>query len=888
MATLRDWLIAKGLQDVLAFSAAELAQSWDPSPDDNAAAASLFQEMQNRIITQYLPYRSGIEKTALESVYFFFKFTRKLSEDHNGKCPCFDFLADRFLERTVRSFTASWHRTSEDGGFKKADTCRLFRRELLALQTRVRPIHQLLAALGNKTYVEPVVVKRDLVGSPLAPGMLQGVDNSDLLDKEKNEIVTRRSEVLKDQTAEPANLVGLAISGGGIRSATFATGVIQGLAEKGYLTAVDYLSTVSGGGYIGSFLSSYLNSSLPDVGLQADKLPFKKVENNEAPPIRHMRNHSKYLAEGGLLAHLHTGAQVAYGVLTNLLTVLPFIVLASTASFALQHDKIKAALDGPYRLDLNPVTSGALALLAVLVIGLAVVQNLGRIGPRLSRFCRGYQSASTVCLLVALILVFYDLQPAVFSAYHWLVGKFPTWSHMGLALLSPPQIGALVVFLKRYPAWSKVAMSLFWFSGPLAFLVFYFAMTRELVMIWSHQPPELCWCEILIDPLGLGPFPLWYFLAADLVVIAYCFTLINVNTTSPHTFYRDQVASAYLLKPVQATGGAVQVTINTEPNAGQILSDLNQSKKGPYHLLNGALNLSASSRSDLRGRESDFFLFSKHFCGSPILGYFPTKHWESLDAHLNLATAMAISGAAAAPIMGMASIFGASFMLALLNVRLAYWMRVPKHGEPSKTDKALAWIKGPGPLYVLREMAGWTKETTRFVNVSDGGHLENLGVYELLRRKCKFIIAVDGECDDKMVFPSLLRVIRFAKIDFGIDIDLDLNDLRLDEQGFSKAHSAFGIIHYGNGQSGLLLYIKSSMTGNEPDYAKAYKAKEPAFPHESTAKQLFAEDQFEAYRALGHHAVADLFQPELMVTPLAPNAPLSEWFQRLANSLIPE
>ncbi len=84
------------------------------------------------------------------------------------------------------------------------------------------------------------------------------------------------------------------------------------------------------------------------------------------------------------------------------------------------------------------------------------------------------------------------------------------------------------------------------------------------------------------------------------------------------------------------------------------------------------------------------------------------------------------------------------------------------------------------------------------------------------------------------------------------------------------------------------MYIKSSLTGDEPDYVKAYKAKEPSFPHESTAKQLFAEDQFEAYRALGHHAASDLFQPELLLTQLAQDAPIQEWFKRLAYSLLPE
>src|SRR5262245_42042528 len=56
--------------------------------------------------------------------------------------------------------------------------------------------------------------------------------------------------------AHRASLVGLSLSGGGIRSATFNLGALQGLAKHRLLTRLDYISTVSGGGYIGSWLSA--------------------------------------------------------------------------------------------------------------------------------------------------------------------------------------------------------------------------------------------------------------------------------------------------------------------------------------------------------------------------------------------------------------------------------------------------------------------------------------------------------------------------------------------------------------------------------------------------------------------------------------------------------
>ena len=183
-------------------------------------------------------------------------------------------------------------------------------------------------------------------------------------------------------------------------------------------------------------------------------------------------------------------------------------------------------------------------------------------------------------------------------------------------------------------------------------------------------------------------------------------------------------------------------------------------------------------------------------------------------------------------------------------------------------------------------MFGWVDENQPYVNVSDGGHLENLGIYELLRRRCKFIIAVDGECDPQMACGSLTQVCRFASIDFGIDIQVRLSDLLKNASNVSDAHFALGTINYPGGERGLLLYIKSSVTGNESQYVLSYRALHPDFPHESTAKQLYGEHQFEAYRALGYHAADALFRKELLGTNHPASLTFEDWFQRLANSLL--
>jgi hypothetical protein len=248
---------------------------------------------------------------------------------------------------------------------------------------------------------------------------------------------------------------------------------------------------------------------------------------------------------------------------------------------------------------------------------------------------------------------------------------------------------------------------------------------------------------------------------------------------------------------------------------------------------------------------------------------------------------MAISGAAAAPNMGMASMRPLSATIALLNVRLGRWLRHPADIlRYRNSDRFMRWWRGtPGPIYLLREAffksganveeRGADAGPAGFVFLTDGGHIENLGVYELLRRRCAVIVAVDAEADPDFVFGSLVQLERFARIDLGIRITMDWAPIgegsRTVSENMKKKlrsakpgpHVALGLIDYppSSGdvgkpaarEKGVLIYIKSSVSGDESDYVTAYKAANKDFPQESTMEQLFSEEQFEAYRALGEH-----------------------------------
>lgn len=356
---------------------------------------------------------------------------------------------------------------------------------------------------------------------------------------------------------------------------------------------------------------------------------------------------------------------------------------------------------------------------------------------------------------------------------------------------------------------------------------------------------------------------------------------------SLNSFYRDRLSRAYI------NDGS------PDGEKAPCLSELASTASGaPFLLVNAAVNLPASADIELRGRRSDFFLLSPLWTGSAVTGYCRTSDLEAVlekrGESCDLATAMAISGAAVSPHMGMRNLgVVARTALVAANVRLSQWLPNPSR---------VASGKPPGRFSVMgsrwREARGNFDENDDFVNLSDGGHVENLGVYELLRRRCKLIIAVDGECDPMRGSGALIKATRLAAIDLGVRIELDLGEVRLDEsvaeQGRSQGHWAFGVIDYGPSGSGAgrelgyLVYIKSSLTGNEPDYVKQYHRLHPAFPHQTTADQFFDEEQFEAYRALGEHAAGDLFGEDLVTAAELRSGPFRarRWLESLVRELL--
>jgi hypothetical protein len=211
--------------------------------------------------------------------------------------------------------------------------------------------------------------------------------------------------------------------------------------------------------------------------------------------------------------------------------------------------------------------------------------------------------------------------------------------------------------------------------------------------------------------------------------------------------------------------------------------------------------------------------------------------------------------------MGYHSAPTVTFLLAFFNVRLGWWLGNPGAAGRNTFSRSYPRIS-VRPL--LAETFGLTDAANPYVYLSDGGHFENLGLYEMVLRRCHYIVVSDGSCDSDRSFTDLGNAIRKVRIDLGIDIEIETEMLEIEAPNrMSRAHFALGLIRYDRvdpgAPAGLLIYLKPSLTGNEPADVTEYASDHDEFPHEPTSDQFFDESQFESYRALGFHIADKVF-----------------------------
>jgi hypothetical protein len=819
---------------------------------DAAAAHELLSELRTRISTQPLAYLDGVEARALESLWEVFEQARSAMKNHPG-CVNFAKRTTEMLNIDLRPLTAKWHLAHVEGRLNSRDGGNEFREDLAAAQIKLRQfaieLHKMAYGRPWSDDLTPLPMTEDAVADSLAD-LPFGIPKNELIAEgavvdainadEALAIGKRREKFGIEPTSN--NAVGLGLSGGGIRSATFCLGVIQVLAQRDLLKDIDFLSTVSGGGYVGCFLTSRLGRGETHSGVARPQGP-------DPAPVRYLRQHAKYLSASNLKEQWSMVITTIAGMVLNWTAPLFVISLSALIAIGLA--------------SYSPFPWAGMLLFGIFAVLVSLLIYAFRM--RYSRLSGGRLLAGTTAATVFIGSIW-----LLSSAYTIIIENSVNWLIIGIVAAGIAAVPAIVRFV---PVLSnpdtrrlvlKIVLVLTGLIIPIGVILvgFYFFYIGTL-----HLLPDAPLLSALHYADGRA-------LLSGLTIVfgAISLLLLNINLTAPHRLYRDQLARTF----IQTSEADV------EPVP---LGEIDPTHSAPYHLINATVNLPSSTDPALRERKSDFFLFSKCWCGAPSIGYARTPGWQAGRAPIDLATAMAVSGAAASSYMGLGSIASLSALLTFLNVRLGYWILQPKKMRRFQ-------FKTPGFSCLLREMTGvGMSEKQAWLNLSDGGHIENMALYELLRRRCKFIISVDGEADPQSSFHGHLTLVRHVLIDFGIRIEPDLTDLRPGlTSKFSQAHSMMCRVHYPAtadhpGGQGIILYLKLSITGNELETIKRYRLVHPDFPHQTTLDQFFDEEQFEAYRQLGVHIAEGLFVRALLHDRDQPTT-VKEWFRGLATSLL--
>lgn len=347
--------------------------------------------------------------------------------------------------------------------------------------------------------------------------------------------------------------------------------------------------------------------------------------------------------------------------------------------------------------------------------------------------------------------------------------------------------------------------------------------------------------------------------AAATVATLLCFETTRVGL---HNFYRARLARAYLGASNAEAGAARRSGACREDDL--LLKELADPRtpQRPLHLVCCAAN-DLSPKDPLLNLERGAQSAVLSSVGMSVAH--EAQVWEKAGTRRreggapSLAAAMTASGAAFNSQMGGHSKrlgLAVTFLMTAFNLRLGLWWPHPTRGRTHRWFEAL-----PLGLPFYKELFGLSRAQGRDVLLSDGGHFENLALYELVRRHCRFILVSDCGMDPDVAFDDFGNAVRRVREDFGVDIRIDLSPLRPGPKGQARQRMVAGDIHYPTGDTGILLMIKPTLTGDEPADVAQYKARNAAFPHESTGDQFYDEAQWESYRRLGEHVAETAFRP---------------------------
>ncbi|MBI1786108.1 MAG: patatin-like phospholipase family protein [Acidobacteria bacterium] len=417
--------------------------------------------------------------------------------------------------------------------------------------------------------------------------------------------------------------------------------------------------------------------------------------------------------------------------------------------------------------------------------------------------------------------------------------------------------------------WMSWALKLAAPTFVVLFVVGLSLLTNVILIYGFHQggpEPSALNHVAVLEQTTLRPLILLTaILVAQFYFLGY---FVNINKFSLHGMYRNRLIRAYLgaprlddRRPDRFTG--FDPNDNIAMHHLHDLEDATPPRPGPrpaqkpLHVVNMALNLVAGDNLAWQKRKAESFTASPLHagCGDPKVGYRPCRTYGSRKRGISLGTAVAISGAAASPSMGYHSSPVVTFLMTLFNARLGWWLGNPRGAK---------W-ENEGPTNprtsLLNEAFGFTDNTNEYIYLSDGGHFENLALYEMVRRRCRFIVLSDAGCDPAFNFEDLVNAIRKIRVDFGIPVEFEaglFDPLRRKEKRCAVGMIGYSKVDGQGSHDGVLIYLKPMHAATDPPDVSSYQSEHTDFPHQSTGDQWFDEAQFESYRMLGFHSVREV------------------------------
>jgi hypothetical protein len=654
------------------------------------------------------------------------------------------------------------------------------------------------------------------------------------------------------QDDEAKHLTGLAISGGGIRSASFALGVLQGLNKHNILRKVDYLSTVSGGGYIGSSLT-WFNYQNKKNG-SAWRFPFASDMTNS--PLNFIRQNGNYLLPNGL------SSLSLLGVLLRNMTLAASVYLAVIVSifylcinFELFDEKSWIL---PFTNAWQPASFFTqAALIMVLVFGITSFLYAWMTWRKLGTEERGYrgrfwfQRAQGKIIFLALAAWVLALLPGIDQFVRAKLHGMEYMTTSVPAMLG--MIGSIFEFFQQQKgkragkgAMTEIRILL----TSVLLIVGIIAIGYKIAIDWDQAETKWLYGVVICGVVLTG----WF---------------VNLNLFGIGRMDRDRLMEAFLPNPQAVSNSRWELA--TEADVTFFTQVSGPDQWGPYHIINSNVVLVDSANAKYRGRAGDNFIMSHLYCGGDATGFYPMA--ALADGEMTLATAVSISGAALNPNaansgQGATRNRLVSFLLAFLNIRLGFWIQNP---GVSGWRKALSDMnRRPNFFYpgFFQGLLGQElRENVGYLELTDGGHFDNTGLYELIRRRVDTIYYSSAGADPGFTLDDIGSLLVRIQVDFDVTVTFndELESLMPGSDGdsiyakrfdFSRMGFSRGTIHYpasgkDPAKTGTLYIVRATLAKDLPTEIYSYRAQHEEFPNQSTNDQFFNEVQVEAYRELG-------------------------------------